>query len=55
VVGLYLDPPAHSLVLSVDEKSQIQRCYGASGEGMAPSSLQQNRRGAPCRSRIQTT
>ena len=24
VVGIYLDPPAHSLVLSVDEKSQIQ-------------------------------
>ena len=24
VVGLYLDPPAHSLVLPVDEKSQIQ-------------------------------
>jgi hypothetical protein len=24
VVGLYLDPPAHSLVLSVEEKSQIQ-------------------------------
>ena len=24
VVGLYLDPPAHSLVLSVDAKSQIQ-------------------------------
>src|ERR1700746_2002190 len=24
VVGLYLDPPAHSLVLSVDEKSQTQ-------------------------------
>jgi hypothetical protein len=24
VVGLHLDPPAHSLVLSVDEKSQIQ-------------------------------
>jgi hypothetical protein len=24
VVGLYLDPSAHSLVLSVDEKSQIQ-------------------------------
>jgi hypothetical protein len=23
-VGLYLDPPVHSLVLSVDEKSQIQ-------------------------------
>jgi transposase len=24
VVGLYIDPPAHALVLSVDEKSQIQ-------------------------------
>src|SRR5207245_206460 len=24
VVGLYLDPPEHALVLSVDEKSQIQ-------------------------------
>jgi transposase len=24
VVGLYIDPPAHSLVLAVDEKSQIQ-------------------------------
>jgi transposase len=24
VVGLYLDPPAHAIVLSVDEKSQIQ-------------------------------
>src|SRR5471032_2210182 len=24
VVGLYVDPPAHALVLSVDEKSQIQ-------------------------------
>jgi hypothetical protein len=24
VVGLYVDPPAHSLMLSVDEKSQIQ-------------------------------
>ena len=24
VVGLYLDPPAHASVLSVDEKPQIQ-------------------------------
>jgi len=24
VVGLYLDPPAHAVVLSIDEKSQIQ-------------------------------
>ena len=25
VIGLYVDPPAHAIVLSVDEKSQIQR------------------------------
>jgi hypothetical protein len=24
VVGLYIDPPAHAVVLSIDEKSQIQ-------------------------------
>ena len=24
VVGLYIDPPAHAVVLSLDEKSQIQ-------------------------------
>ena len=24
VVGLYVDPPAHTVVLSIDEKSQIQ-------------------------------
>ena len=24
VVGLYVDPPAHAIVLSVNEKSQIQ-------------------------------
>ena len=24
VVGLYLDPPAHAVVLSIDEKTQIQ-------------------------------
>ena len=24
VVGLYVDPPAHAIVLSIDEKSQIQ-------------------------------
>ena len=23
-IGLYVDPPAHAVVLSVDEKSQIQ-------------------------------
>lgn len=27
VVGLYVDPPAHAIVLSVDEKSQIQALY----------------------------
>ena len=25
IVGLYVDPPAHAVVLSVDEKSQIRR------------------------------
>jgi hypothetical protein len=24
IVGLYIDPPAHTVVLSIDEKSQIQ-------------------------------
>lgn len=24
VVGLYMDPPAHAVVVSIDEKSQIQ-------------------------------
>jgi hypothetical protein len=24
IVGLYLDPPAHAVVLSIDEKSQIR-------------------------------
>ena len=24
IVGLYIDPPAHAVVLSIDEKSQIQ-------------------------------
>ena len=27
VVGLYIDPPAHAIVLSVDEKSQIQALH----------------------------
>ena len=29
VVGLYVDPPAHAVVLSVDEKSQIARPHPA--------------------------
>lgn len=24
IVGLYIDPPAHTVVLSIDQKSQIQ-------------------------------
>ena len=27
VVGLYMHPPAHAVVLSVDEKSQIQGLF----------------------------
>jgi hypothetical protein len=23
IVGLYMDPPAHAIVLSIDEKSQV--------------------------------
>ena len=29
IVGLYLNPPDRALVLCVDEKSQIQKLYGA--------------------------
>ena len=29
IVGLYLDPPAHSLVLSVDEKSHVWMAPGS--------------------------
>lgn len=31
VVGLYLNPPDHAVVLSVDEKSQIQALNRTSG------------------------
>ncbi len=34
VVGLYVDPPAHAVVLSVDEKSQIQ-ALGRTQPGLA--------------------
>jgi transposase len=33
VVGLYLEPPAHSLVLSVDEKSHVWMAPGSQGAG----------------------
>ena len=33
IVGLYVDPPAHALVLSVDEKSQIQ-ALGRTQQGL---------------------
>ena len=34
-VGLYIDPPAHAIVLSVDEKSQIQ-ALGRTQPGLVP-------------------
>ena len=42
IVGLYMDPPAHAMVLSLDEKSQILRALdrtqpGLSAEGLAES------------------
>lgn len=38
IVGLYVDPPAHAIVLSVDEKSQAcPREGGDSGAGPHPT------------------
>ena len=45
IVGLYVDPPAHAMVLSVDEKSQIQALDRTQG-GRAEAA-----RGRGCRSR----
>jgi hypothetical protein len=33
VVGLYLHPPAHAIVLSVDEKSHVWMAPGSQGAG----------------------
>ena len=50
VVSLKLtDIDRERMVIRVE---QGKRCYGASGERTASSSLQQNRRGAPCHSRM---
>ena len=45
----YLVEPTACTPAAGWEKGQVenQRCYGASGEGVAPSSLQTNRRGVP--------
>jgi hypothetical protein len=32
IVGLYVDPPAHSLVLSLDEKSHVWMAPGSQGK-----------------------
>ena len=32
VVGLYIDPPEHALVLSVDEKSHVWMAPGSQGK-----------------------
>ena len=37
VVGLYLDPPAHSLVLSVDEKSHVWIAPGSQEKSGRPA------------------
>jgi len=34
VVGLYIDPPAHAVVLSLDEKSQIQAPCSSQGQAL---------------------
>jgi hypothetical protein len=33
VVGLYMHPPAHAIVLSVDEKSHVWMAPGSQGAG----------------------
>jgi hypothetical protein len=33
IVGLYVSPPAHAVVLSIDEKSQIQALDRIQGAG----------------------
>ncbi len=33
IVGLYLEPPAHSLVLSLDEKAHVWMAPGSQGKG----------------------
>ena len=40
VVGLYVDPPAHAVVLSVDEKSQIQAAFCQACASCRASALQ---------------
>ena len=47
IVGLYMHPPAHAVVLSIDEKSQIQRCYGRVARAWHHRRCEQTRRGFP--------
>src|SRR5882724_10623694 len=50
VVGLYVDPPAHAVILSVDEKSQIQALDRTQpGLRMKPGRAGTNRSSAPSR------
>jgi hypothetical protein len=44
--------PNHRRRHALERGRAGHRCYGASGEDTAPSSLEANRRGAPCRSRM---
>ncbi len=38
IVGLYMDPPAHAVVLSIDEKSRSRACpWHEQGRSTAPS------------------
>ena len=47
IVGLYLNPPDHALVLCVDEKSQLQALAAAPG---STDNLDSRRRSIPCTS-----
>ncbi len=46
MVGLYVDPPAHAVVLSVDEKSQIQPPGHARGLDRTQTGLPMKKRRA---------
>jgi hypothetical protein len=49
VVGLDLDPPAHSLVLSLDEKSHVWMAPGSQGKSRRLASIRSKRSTGPSR------
>jgi site-specific recombinase XerD len=46
------DIDSEQMIIRIVQSKGLKRCYGASGERTASSSLQHNRRGAPCHSQM---